>query len=119
MNKAMLDMAVNGISGKFMENPVPELLAGIETGSALGGFSCLIKLIPVDDTVVVPLLIGGEGPDWYAAFAGDGPVFLRVDHGDPDRISTADDLPPSALANLMWIMSPPASDDLEVTIDPC
>lgn len=125
MNKAMLDMAVNGIGGRFAENPVPEFLVGIESGSAIGGFSHLIKLIPADDTVVVPLLVGGEGPDWYAAFAGNGPVFLRVDHGEWDKVSVADDLPPTAFANLVWIMSPgeppDGSDgdfDLEVTFDP-
>jgi hypothetical protein len=108
-------MAIGGIGGRFVENPVPNLLVGIEAGSAFDGFSQMIKLIPADDTILVPLSVGG-GVDWYAAFAGADPVFLRVDRGEMDRISVADSLPPTALANLAWV-APSAEDDFEIVLD--
>lgn len=123
MNKNLSDFAVDGINGRFTDNPVPNILAGLEVGSALKGFSTLIKLIPTGDTVIVPLLLGG-GIDWYAAFAGDGPVFLRVTRtAEADTVIEVVDEPSAeALVNLLWMMKQtevePEDFDLEVTYDP-
>lgn len=123
MNKNLSDFAVDGINGRFADNPVPNILAGLEVGSALKGFSPLIKLIPAGDTVLVPLSLGG-GIDWYAAFAGDGLVFLRATKAtEVDTVIEATDEPSAAaFANLMWIMSQtgvePDDFDLEVIYDP-
>ena len=123
MIESLRDFAIDSIEGRIASNPVPDLLAGIETGSALDGFSLLIKLIPKDNVVLVPLVLGGDVA-WYAVFAGDGPVFLCATKQGSDKVIEVADEPSAAvLANLMWMMNPSPkrieSDfDLEVTYDP-
>lgn len=124
MIETLRDFAIGSIEGRIASNPVPDLLAGIEAGSALDGFSLLIKLIPKDDVVLVPLVLGGN-VDWYAVFAEDGPVFLRATkQGSYKMIEAADEPSATALANLIWMMNPspkkvePEDFDLEVTYDP-
>lgn len=123
MNKNLNDFATNGIDGKFADNPVPDLLVGIEVGSAIKGFSMLIRLLPANDTVLVPLSIDGA-MDWYAAFT-DGlfrrVTFLRVEHGQIDKIAVSDVPSPTALANLAQILLPPSDEpdfDVEVVLEP-
>lgn len=123
MIEILRDFAVDGIEGRIVSNPVPDLLASIEAGSALDGFSLLIKLIPKDDVVLVPLVFGDD-VDWYAVFAEDGPVFLSVTKQGPDKmIEVADEPAAAALTNLIWMMDPSTKAesedfDLEVTYDP-
>jgi len=125
MIETLRDFAVDGIGGRIASNPAPDILVGIEAGSALDGYSPLIKLLPKNDTVLVPLAIGG-GTDWFAAFAGDGPVFLRATRvGFDTVVEVVDEPSATAMANLVWMMNRPPKEaepeddfDVEVTFDP-
>lgn len=125
MIETLRDFAVDGIDGRIASNPAPDILVGIEAGSVLDGYSSLIKLLPKNNTVLVPLAIGGD-MDWFAAFAGDGPVFLRVTkRGFDTVVEVVDEPSATAMDNLVWMMNqlpkeiePKYDFDIEVTFDP-